>query len=383
MNDPKAQNGVRSEPCSLSTGLAWRAVLAALVAVALGGAAASAAVLAYDEPPTATATGSEAFGVDSAIGKIEYHAGRGLRLGDTHITLGGFVTAEADALEGGEAQGGLEGASFFLFFDPLPFVHAFAELESGGIAKAETGRNGVHSSLSLAVERAYGDFAASDALNLRFGKFLTPIGRWNPVPAEPLTWTASIPLIVENVFDESTTGSMLWGSLFPTRGGALSYSLYGAFLDPLGADKRKPPADHAAGAYLEWASLGGWTAGASYFASEHRTGSWHHLGGVDGLWAATPRLELSGEAVFGEGSRQNGSLWGLYAQAVVETIDTLYAVGRYEHFDPPDGRSLNLFDVGLAWVPVPYLRLKADYRFADHAGKLASPGFQSSLSLLF
>ena len=43
-------------------------------------------------------------------------------------------------------------------------------------------------------------------------------------------WTTSEPLIVEEVFDETTTGAMLWGTVFP-RGGALSYSLYGTFLD--------------------------------------------------------------------------------------------------------------------------------------------------------
>lgn len=384
MNERRWQNRWRPASPSAPYRTALRStLLAAIAAATLAAGAASGEAPAYDEPPTGGASGTETFGADTAIGRVEYHAGRGLRLGDTHLTIGGFVNAEADAFEGGESHGGLEGASFFLLFDPLPFVHGFAELETGGIAEAETGRRGVGSNLSLAVERAYGDFGASDALNLRFGKFLTPIGRWNPVPVEPLTWTASTPLIVENVFDESTTGSMLWGSLFP-RGGALSYSLYGAFLDPLRPDRKNPPVGHSAGAYLEWASLGGWSAGASYFASQSRNGGWHHLGGVDGLWTPGPRLELSGEAVFGEGSRGNGSLWGLYAQAVVETIDTLYAVGRYERFDPPGGGlSIDLFGVGLAWVPLPYLRLKADYSFAARAGEPATPGFQSSLSLLF
>jgi len=359
------------------------ALLVAVAAFALGERTTSAEVPAYDEPSTASKGETETFGADTAIGRVSYHLGRGLRLGDTRVTLGGFVNAEADALEGGESQGGLEGANLFVLFDPLSFVHGFLELESGGIAEAETGRSGVHSHLSLAVERAYGDFGASDALNLRFGKFLTPIGRWNPVPAEPLTWTASSPLIVDEVFDESTTGSMLWGSLFP-RGGALSYSLYGAFLDSIRPDKAKPPVKHSAGGYLEWASLGGWSAGASYFASESPSGRWHQLGGVDGLWTPSPRMELSGEAVFGEGSRESGSLWGLYAQGVIETLDTLYAVGRYERFDPPgDAHSLDLFDVGLTWVPVPYIRLKADYEFVVHPGEPATPGFQSSLSFLF
>ncbi len=382
MNEPIPQNG---------TGGGWRRAAAraavAIVALANVGALSESALATeprgYDEPPIAGEGGVETFGIDTVIGRVDYHAGRGLHLGDTGFTLGGFVNAEANRFEGGDSEGGLEGANLFVFFDPLPFVHGFAELESGGIAEAETGESGVHSHLALSIERAYGDFGASDQLSLRFGKFLTPIGRWNPVPAEPLTWTASTPLIVENVFDEATTGALLWGSLFP-QGGALSYSLYGAFLDPLSPDPSKPPAKHSAGAYLEWASLGGWAAGASYLASESPDGDWRQLGGVDGLWSPSPRIELSGEALAGEGSLETGSVWGLYAQAVVETIDSVYAVGRYEHFDPPGGeRSLDLFDLGFAWVPLPYLRLKADYSFVVHPGEPATPGLQSSLSLLF
>jgi hypothetical protein len=95
-------------------------------------------------------------------------------------------------------------------------------------------------------------------------------------------------------------------------------------------------------------------------------------------------VEVSGEALFGEGSREDGTLWGLYAQTVVETVRTLYLVGRYERFDPPEGgRAVNLFDLGLAWVPVPYLRFKADYLIADHRDERAGPGLRMSFSILF
>jgi hypothetical protein len=235
----------------------------------------------------------------------------------------------------------------------------------------------------LEVERLYLDLGSRDALRLRFGKFLTPIGRWNLARIEPLLWTTSEPLIVEQVFDDTMTGAMLHGSVFPT-GGALSYSLYGTFLNPLDAEADEHPARYSAGAHLEWASLKGWTIGASYFASQLEKREWNHLGGADLLWQPHARVELSGEALFGEGSREDGALWGLYAQTVVETLPTVYLVGRYERFNPPGGgRDINLFDLGLAWVPVPYLRLKADYVIADHLSELSSPGLRMSVSILF
>jgi hypothetical protein len=369
----------QSAASCVDEGGSHRSALAGLLCAALLLAAASVRAQPSGDSPADVG----ALGRDTPIGRVEYRPGRGLRVGNTGFTLGGFATAEAERLQGGDSSGSFGETHFFLSFDPLPRVHLFTELEIGELATVASDQTGVRSALALGVARAYADFSASDALNLRFGQFLTPIGLWNPVPAEPFVWTTSEPLIVEDVFDDTMTGAMLSGRAFALNG-AFSYSLYGTFLDPIKPDPGESPAPKSAGAYLEWASLGGWSVGASYFASEAKTGPWHNLGGIDGLWRPNDRIELSTEAVFGEGTRSNGALWGLYTQAVAETVDTLFAVARYEHFDPPGGgHSINLYDVGLTWIPVYYLRFKVDYSFADHRDELAEPGLRASLSLLF
>ncbi len=333
--------------------------------------------------PVHSGTAPEASDADTRLGRLSYDAGRGLQVGETGLRLGGFATVGAQILEEGERSGGVEELNFLVFFDPVPSLHLFTELGVGQLAEVRRGQRGVQSDPELVVERLYLDLRARDALNLRFGTFLTPVGRWNLAPREPLLWTTSEPIIVDQVFDQTATGAMLHGTAFP-RGGALSYSLYGAFLDPLDPDPDAPPAEHSAGAHLEWASLGSWAVGASYFGSESRNGAWNHLGGTDLLWQPHRRVEVTGEAVFGEGSREDGTLWGLYAQVVVETVPTLYAVGRYERFDAPGaGSAVDLFDLGLAWVPSPYLRLKTDYAIADPRNEISSPGFRISVSILF
>ena len=325
----------------------------------------------------------ETFGADTALGRFPYQAGQGLRVGKTGLTIGGFTTAEMEYLENGERVGAIEELNFLISFNPVPFAHLFSELGVGSLAEVERGRRGVHSNPSLEVERLYLDLGARDDLRLRVGKFQTPIGRWNLTPREPHLWTTSEPLVVEEVFDDITTGAMLHGSVFP-QGGALSYSLYGTFLPPLDAESDEHPARYTAGSHREWASLKGWTLGASYFASQRRNGEWNHLGGADLLWFPHRRVELSGELVFGEGSIEDGTMWGMYTQGVVETLPTLYLIGRYERFHPPGGGGdINLFDLGFAWVPVPYLRFKADYLIADHRHELAAPGLRVSFSLLF
>ncbi|MGH8576166.1 MAG: hypothetical protein ACREXX_12495 [Gammaproteobacteria bacterium] len=374
MSDPKSERGARNgrRPRGRAAGAS---LLAGLLVVAPRSAAAS-----EDTPERA---GTEVFHFDTALGRIDYHAGRGLRLGNTGLTIGGFAIVNAERLEGGESRGELEGPTFLFSFEPVPFLRGFAELETTELAHVRSGQSGIRSTPGVDVERLYGEAGLNDALNLRLGKFQTPIGRWNVAPAEPFVWTTSEPLIIEDVFDDKTTGAMLRGSFFP-RDGALSYSLYGAFFDPIDPDAEAPPAKHSAGAYLEWASLGGWSVGASYFASETTTGKWHHLGGADLLWHPTDRVELTVEGIFGEAPRENGMLTGFYAQAVVETLPTLYAVGRYEHFEPAgDDPAIDLLDVGFAWVPFYWLRLKADYRFADHLDERSAPGLRASFSILF
>jgi len=41
----------------------------------------------------------EAFGADTPLGRLSYQAGRGLRVGDTGLVVGGFTTAEVEHLE--------------------------------------------------------------------------------------------------------------------------------------------------------------------------------------------------------------------------------------------------------------------------------------------
>lgn len=325
----------------------------------------------------------EVFGAGTPLGRLSYQAGRGLRVGDTGLVIGGFATSEVERREGGQSSGGIDAVNFLTFIDPTPYLHLFSELEVGQLATLESDRQGVFSNPKLEIKRLYLDFGTSDALNVRFGKFLTPIGRWNVVRIEPLLWTTSDPLIVEEVFDKTATGAMLHGAVFPP-GGALSYSLYGSFLGSFNVPLNERPARRNAGTHLEWTSLKGWSIGASYFALEPSRGGWRHLGGADFFWQPHDRVEVSAEALFGEGTRENGALWGLYAQTVVETVRTLYLVGRYERFAPPGGDpAVNLFDLGVAWVPVPYLRLKADYLIADHRDERAEPGLRMSFSILF
>lgn len=195
----------------VSLWIAWLVFFALVVLSALNAWADPAKQSSPATPPTELDT----FGTNTPLGRFSYHAGRGLRLGKTGLTIGGFAIAEMERLEDGERRGSLEEFNFLISYDPVPFAHLFTELGIGSLAEIERGRRGVHSNPGLEVERLFLDLGNRDALKLRFGKYRTPIGRWNLVPRDPLLWTTSEPVIVEEVFDETSTGAMLHGSVFP------------------------------------------------------------------------------------------------------------------------------------------------------------------------
>ena len=296
-------------------------------------------------------------------------AGRGFTLGSTGITVGGYVTGEAENLEGEDYYSEAEG-NLFVFYEPGRFFRLFTDLE--------------FEPDNVALERAYVDLAFRDAANLRLGKFLTPIGRWNQAHIEPLTWSTSEPLMIETVFDDTVSGASLLGAVFP-GGGALSYALYGSLVDAIEVDAEEDFAEHSAGARLEWASLDAWTAGASYYASKpYAATRWHHLAGADLLWQPHRRLELSAELLGGEGSRAAGAVRAGYAQAAIEVWRSLYLVGRHETLSLPGPvPTIRLGTVGLVWAPRPWLRLKADYTFSNTVVEDGEPGARASLSILY
>jgi hypothetical protein len=355
----------------------------AAVALMLSLAAMNAVAAPLDQP-SLTPDAGEAIGpsVPSPVGDVRYTPGRGLQVGHTGFSLGGYANANLTRPEGGPVEIGSDDVSLFVIWDPIARLHLFSELEVEDLVHVnEHGHGGTLDSRFVA-ERIYGDFTVSDRVNLRVGKFLTPVGRWNVIHAQPLVWTTSRPLATELPFDAHTIGAMLFGSLLPDDT-SVTYSVYGQFvnaLDRLASDRHQ--ADRSAGLRLEYCPAADWAVGGSYLAS--RTGGeWDHLLGVDTLWQRGV-FEVMGEAVVEDGTGALRRQWGLYLQSVLHVLPRVSLVGRYEHFDQrAPGPEVNLFVSGLAIKPVPYVVLKAEYLFADHPAEASPPGFMASAAILF
>jgi hypothetical protein len=326
------------------------------------------------------------FSFDTPVGPLEYRAGRGLRVGDTGLTVGGFAVVEIDDEEHGDPTVELDSITFLILYEPVDALRFFAEIEIGKLADWEADGDDFDHDPEAVIERMHLDWSRSDAFNFRVGKFQTPVGRYNLVPAEPFVWTSADPVQLDRAFDEHQTGAAVFGTFYP-GGNPLRYWLYGQMVDPLDADEEV--ADRSAGARLEWGGpFGDWSLGSSLLASK-RKGEWQYLAGIDGLLRLGP-VELTSEAVFSEGNIEDRDLWSVYLQGVWDLgahtrfLRGLYFVARYEHFNP-DGRDneANLWDLGLTWIPKPWLNLKAGYRLSDRITDDVAEGITASFSVLF
>jgi hypothetical protein len=386
---------------STRAGAASALRVAAAAWLALWLASASSAQQAAPEEPAAPAPGAEAGSADASpapaadattepawkLGPLEYRVARGLRFGDSGLTIGGFATVELERPDGEPAELALDSINFLAQFEPVDSFRVFAELEVGDLATWETSGGAVESDPRANFERLYAEYSHGDALNLRFGKFLTPVGQWNLAPAEPFVWTATQPAILELGIDEHQTGIALFGSLYPKKR-RVSYWLYGQLIDAFDVESDETPAERSVGARLETSDARGeWTFGGSLLASE-LDGAWTTLGGLDTKWRGE-RLELSSELLVSGGDIPGRDYWGVFVEAAYPLdrlspkLAKLYVVGRAEHFDARGADATQLVDFGLTWLPWEWLNVKLGYRAAIEDSTQLGDSLHFTLSVLF
>ncbi len=239
----------------------------------------------------------------------DYHLGQGLRLGDSGLTLGGYASARYEILHDRKPQFTLSALSFFLSWDTGTRVRFFSELKFEDVTVTKGQQAFTRRSNTIELERLYADVYLSEIATLRVGKFLTPIGRWNLIHADPLVWTTSRPLITSQSFAPNTTGGMLYGSLSPL-GKDLDYSIYLEVTDDPDADHNEGPFSEVAGVHLSthW-GFAEWGVSYAHFVREAERNREQHLVGADFFWTRE-RLEVTGEFLYrvgkdpGKGNRR-------------------------------------------------------------------------------
>lgn len=309
----------------------------------------------------------------------DYRLGRGYALGSTGIRLGGYASAAVDAPRHGPWQFDVSDLSLFVTWEDGEHWRFFSETEVGDALTA-----GEHQGLGTGeahfeLERLYVERLFTDALSLRFGKFLTPIGRWNLVHANPLVWTTNRPVATRQLFSKHASGLMLHGKALVAERD-FDYAVY-ATADSLDPYRSENPFENAYGGHLLYAATETLELGLSYanFALNERP-SRYHLAGAEAFWSYC-KFEASAEWVFRSGGARD--LWQGYVQGVAPLLAGWYAVARYEYFQQESAPDGQVGVLGLAFRPVPPLVWKVEYQVGSHNATTAPDGLYGSFAVLF
>lgn len=312
----------------------------------------------------------------------------------------------------------------------------FAELDA--VRSSRQNFAGRQDERRLDAARVYAEYTLSDALRLRVGRFLTPIGVWNESPAEPLTWTPVRPLTTYRSFAKSATGALVAGD-GAVAGHDVGYALYAVGGNWL-RDQAEVRFTQAAGARATIELLHGVWLGASGAvlrqvrprvaddAGEYGIGagsSSDSTGVVDnsrassnviplprretvnetevefeagddqlrdratrGLAGVDLRVRVRGAELLAEGTQLTKLAGerverGAFVQGVVPVLGPLFVVGRVERFEPRTGAPSTTTAAGAVVRPVERVALKMERQWSTVPSARTGQGWYASLSLLF
>lgn len=263
------------------------------------------------------------------------------------------------------------------------------------------------------IARLYVEANASDLLRLRVGRFLTPVGQWNEIHAEPLTWTAVRPLATYRSFAKYSTGALLAGQ-GALAGHDAGYALWVApHIGNGGIEIEEEELEFrgAFGTRLAVEALRGiWLGASAAVVRERRPRSsfdkdsleaagvpedsiealereddennGRGLVGFD-LTARLRGFELRAEGTWLERSMLRPAERTAFVQLAAPLVSGLHAVGRVEQVSPLGTSDGRIWMAGLHWRGPGGVIFKLERQSAGRAPRAVASGWFLSVSSLF
>jgi hypothetical protein len=337
---------------------------------------------------------------DTSWGTDPYQLGEGLYFPQQGLRVGGYADLHYYGLDNYAKSFSVEDLSLFLTKDIGSRWRLFNETEVSE-ALTFTGDGASTKDASVEIERLYADYFASTAATFRIGRFLTPVGQWNLVHADPLVWTVSRPLSTTAAFSRSTNGAMMYGTRTIAHDD-LDYTLYVDDTHALGVAgdvnfaygsygvagetyPLKNEFEHAAGGQVHYHMHEQLSLGASFVSYELKAPRQNYrLAGLDFDWMG-PHVELSAEGVYRTADRpQTPREYGGFLQAVIPLPNQLFLVGRYEHYRTSmPNETDNIRTIAINYRPLPGIVLKMERDDGTHKSSVMPSGWFASVAVLF
>lgn len=292
---------------------------------------------------------------------IEYTKGRGLKIHHINTTVGGYVTVSAKKDRNmDDAKVLLNDLTVFTYGNPTPHILYFLELDLKDVATSQYYISKEH----IDIERLYISFEVTDAFGVKVGRFMTPIGIWNPIHIDILKWTVSDPLLTTRFFPTFTTGIQFYGRSSEGMSYTFTFKNNGDLsrdrnnMDTkrmlIGGLKAETPVNIKAGVDVGWFDMPDLGEETAFY-------------GVNAIYKQS-RVELSGEITYAieqEYYRSNSISYKIayYIQSVYRLLLHNYAVFRLDHFkDTSEGKNEYIYTLGWNYRPFYYSAIKAEYQ---------------------
>jgi len=146
-----------------------------------------------------------------------YQLGRGLSLYEKDgflLNLGGHLSLRAEGIESNnptlKSNIGVENAGIMLYGEGSKYLSFLLEYGNEALWNYNEDRSETNDPV---LRRGYVDIHLDTMANLKLGRFLTPIGIYNPTYINALRWSNIRPLVAQNFFPDIITGAQLHGLL--------------------------------------------------------------------------------------------------------------------------------------------------------------------------
>lgn len=311
--------------------------------------------------------------------------------------VGGYSSVDLRVPRTATTQLKLNELSLITTWDQGTRLKFFSELELENPLTYDhhQGLNTKQSGIDL--ERFYFDYNLNEKANLRLGRFLTPVGRWNQLHAAPLVWTASRPLVTLRMFPYGINGAMLFGSL-PLHDVDMEYQLFAEALKDQHRDGDEVIYRNVAGGRLAFNNLLGLTGNnpglntlglnVMSYQKDVRGSPTYYVYGLDFL-LEFDRWELSGEGFVRRTTSGTNAGSGAYLQSAYSLGHEWYWISRLETLKEVDDNDTDRWVLGVTKRLKPNQLLKFEFiggssaygRSGDY-GDLPR-GFTTSFAVMF
>lgn len=308
-------------------------------------------------------------------------AAEGIFANEDGLKFGGYANAVYRRLPSSNKEISLDELSLIARWEGNSRFRFFSEFELERPLVWNEGRDFSRGENKFDIERLYLDYNLSEKVNLRGGRFLSPVGRWNLIHAAPLVWTTLRPLATTRLFPNFVNGAMLYGAA-PLGSRAFEYNVYMEGLQDQERDDDEIQFKDIRGARFNLTGQVNWGMSLMEFTEDIPGTPRFRMLGLDFL-TKRKDWEFSGE-LFQRYTTSNGDGGsGGYLQAVAPLGNQWFAIGRVENFKRPTEGSSERWVLGTAWRMTTSRVLKMEYVGGD-SNRVDSPkGFQASFAILF